>query len=108
MFRLVSVMLADSLPPTPGDQAVRVLVRVADAPHRRIRLGAGYGSLDCFRVQSGWTAYDFLGGARSLDLAGQVSKFGAGCPADAGVRNNLCGLLQTHSTSDTLNYNATP
>jgi outer membrane protein assembly complex protein YaeT len=107
MFRSVSVVLADTLPPTTGDQTVRLLVRVADAPRRRIRLGAGYGSLDCFRVQSGWTAYDFLGGARSLDVAGQVSKLGAGFPADAGFRDNVCGFLRADSTSDTLNYNAT-
>lgn len=107
MFRSVSVMLADTVPPASGDQTVRVLVRVADAPHRRIRIGAGYGSLDCFRVQSGWTAYDFLGGARALDLTGQLSKLGAGFPTDAGFRNNVCGFLRGDSTSDTLNYNAT-
>ena len=107
MFRSVIVMLADTVLPASGDQKVRVLVRVADAPHRRIRVGAGYGSLDCFRVQSGWTAYDFLGGARSLDLTGQVSKLGAGFPADAGFRDNVCGFLRGDSTSDTLNYNAT-
>jgi outer membrane protein assembly complex protein YaeT len=107
MFRSVTVMLADTVPPVSGDQTVRVLVRVADAPHRRIRIGAGYGSLDCFRVQSGWTAYDFLGGARSLDLTGQLSKLGAGFPADAGFRDNVCGFLRGDSTSDTLNYNAT-
>jgi outer membrane protein assembly complex protein YaeT len=107
MFRSVTVMLADTVPPAAGDQTVRVLVRVADAPHRRIRVGAGYGSLDCFRVQSGWTAYDFLGGARSLDLTAQVSKLGTGFPADAGFRDNVCGFLRADSTSDTLNYNAT-
>lgn len=107
MFRSVTVTLADTVPPASGDQTVRVLVRVADAPHRRIRVGAGYGSLDCFRVQSGWTAYDFLGGARSLDLTGQLSKLGAGFPADLGFRDNVCGFLQGDSTSDTLNYNAT-
>src|SRR5881398_1758014 len=49
MFRSVNVALADTTPP-PGDSTVRVLVRVAEAPRHRIRFGAGYGSLDCFRV----------------------------------------------------------
>jgi outer membrane protein assembly complex protein YaeT len=106
MFRSVNVVLADTTPPR-GDSTVRVIVRVAEAPRHRIRLGAGYGSLDCFRVQSGWTAYDFLGGARSLDVTGQLSKIGVGVPLNANFKQNVCKFLQADSTSDTLNYNAT-
>src|SRR2546421_4043482 len=106
MFRSVNVVLADSVP-HPGDSTVRVVVHVAEAPRHRIRLGAGYGSLDCFRVQSGWTAYDFLGGARSLDVTGQLSKIGVGVPVDANFKQNVCRFLRADSTSDTLNYNAT-
>src|SRR5213595_1005093 len=107
MFRSVNVVLADTAPRPGGDSTVRVIVRVAEAPLRRIRIGAGYGSLDCFRVQSGWTAYDFLGGARSLDLTGQLSKLGVGIPADAGFKQNVCQPLHDDPTSDTANYNAT-
>ncbi len=106
MFRSVNVVLADTTPP-PGDSTVRVVVRVSEAPRHRIRAGAGYGSLDCFRVQSGWTAYDFLGGARSLDLTGQLSKLGVGVPANAGFKQNVCQPLHDDPTSDTANYNAT-
>ncbi len=106
MFRSVNVVLADTTPP-PGDSTVRVVVHVAEAPRHRIRLGAGYGSLDCFRVQSGWTAYDFLGGARSLDVTGQLSKIGVGVPTNANFKDNVCRFLRADSTSDTLNYNAT-
>src|SRR2546430_1608564 len=106
MFRSVNVVLADTTPPA-GDSTVRVVVRVSEAPRHRIRAGAGYGSLDCFRVQSGWTAYDFLGGARSLDLTGQLSKLGVGVPANSGFKQNVCRFLRSDSTSDTLNYNAT-
>src|SRR5438132_6631557 len=107
MFRSVNVVLADTAPRPGGDSTVRVIVRVAEAPLRRIRIGAGYGSLDCFRVQSGWTAYDFLGGARSLDLTGQLSKLGVGIPADAGFKQHVCHPLHDDPTSDTANYNAT-
>src|SRR5205807_1517446 len=107
MFRSVNVVLADTVAGAGGDSTVRVIVRVAEAPLRRIRIGAGYGSLDCFRVQSGWTAYDFLGGARSLDLTGQLSKLGVGVPADAGFKQNVCHPLHDDPTSDTANYNAT-
>jgi outer membrane protein insertion porin family len=106
MFNSVNVMLADTTPPA-GDSAVAVAVHVADAPRHRIQLGAGYGSLDCFRTQVGWTAYDFLGHARSLDVSGQLSKLGAGFPTDAGFRQNVCGFLRNDPTSDTANYRAT-
>jgi len=106
MFRSVNVVLADTTPPS-GDSTVRVLVRVTEAPRHRIRAGAGYGSLDCFRVQSGWTAYDFGGGARSLDLTGQLSKLGVGVPTNAGFKQNVCQPLHDDPTSDTANYNAT-
>ncbi|HLB81654.1 MAG TPA: BamA/TamA family outer membrane protein [Gemmatimonadales bacterium] len=107
MFRSVNVVLADTVPRPGGDSTVRVMVRIAEAPLHRIRIGAGYGTLDCFRVQSGWTAYDFLGGARSLDLTGQLSKLGVGIPADAGFKRNVCHPLHDDATSDTANYNAT-
>lgn len=105
LFRTVNVVLADSVPPSGGgDSTVRVLVRVSEAPRHRIRFGAGYGTLDCFRFQAGWTAFDFLGGARSLDLTGRVSKLGVGVPTDAGFGNNVCRPLKLDETSDTLNY----
>jgi outer membrane protein assembly factor BamA len=107
MFRSVNVVLADTVPPPGGDSTVRVIVRVVEAPLHRISVGAGYGSLDCFRAQSSWTAYDFLGGARSLALTGQLSKLGVGVPADAGFKQNVCHPLNDDPTSDTANYNAT-
>src|SRR5881398_4010708 len=93
VFRSVNVVLADSAP-RAGDSTVTVLVRVAEGPRHRVRVGAGYGSLDCFRVQSGWTAYDFFGGARALDLTGRVSKLGVGSPTDAGC-GGTCAISCT-------------
>ncbi|HYK82489.1 MAG TPA: BamA/TamA family outer membrane protein [Gemmatimonadales bacterium] len=107
MFRSVNVGLADTTPPSAGDATVGVVVHVSDAPRHSVRLGGGYGSIDCFRVQTGWTAYDFLGGARTLDLTGRLSKIGVGYPTDAGLKGNVCRFLQNDSTSDTANYNAT-
>src|SRR5207247_3856392 len=104
VFRSVNIVLADSVPRT-GDSTVTVLVRVAEGPRHRVRMGAGYGSLDCFRVQTGWTSYDFLGGARALDLTARVSKLGVGSPTDAGLRGNVCHFLHDDVTSDTINYN---
>lgn len=107
VFRSVGVVLVDSLPPDdPADTTVRVLVRVAEGPRHRVRLGAGYGSLDCFRTQAAWSANDFLGGARTLTVSGRVSKLGVGHPLDSGFDDNLlCRVLHEDPMSDTLNYN---
>src|SRR3989449_10612493 len=85
MFRSVSVALADTAPGAAGDSTVRVLVRVSDAPRRRIRLGAGYGPIDCFRLQAGWTAYDFIGGAPPPGNPAETLKNRAGAPANGKV-----------------------
>jgi len=106
MFRSVSVGLADTVPKAgSADSSVDVLVRVSEAPLHRVLVGAGYGSLDCFRVQTGWTAYDFFGGARALDVTAQLSKIGVGVPTDWGFRKNVCRPLLSDPTSDTANYN---
>ena len=60
--------------------------------------------MDCFRAQTGWTAYDFFGGGRTFDVSGRVSKLGVGYPTRANFEQNICGYLQHDSTSDTLNY----
>src|SRR3989441_821978 len=105
LFRSVTVALADSTPPSaPGDTLVDAVVRLVEGPRHRARIGAGYGTIDCFRGQAGWSSLDFLGGARTLDLTGRVSKLGVGAPTDAGFRGNVCPALQGDATSDTLNY----
>ncbi len=105
VFRSVSVVLEDSLPPSsPSDSLVRVAVHLREGPGHRVFTGVGYGTIDCLRIQSGWTAYNFLGGVRALDLNGSVSKIGVGAPLDLGFANNACQSLASDFTSDTLNY----
>src|SRR5437763_13729977 len=103
VFDSVNVGLADTAP-RPGGSSVTVLVRVAEGPRHRVRIGAGYGSLDCFRMQSGWPAYDFLAGARSLDLTGRVSRPGVGSPSDAGLRGHVRHSRPDDVTADPINY----
>jgi len=105
VFRSANVLLVDSLPPVNQDgrpdSTVRILVQVQEGPQHRLRLGAGYGSVECLRVQTAWTANDFLGGARTLDLSARLSKIGGG----SGL-SQLCSPFFADSswTLDTLNY----
>ena len=105
MFRSATVTLLDTVPPPVGDSSVAVLVRVVEGPRHRIGFGGGYGTLDCFRFQSGWSALGFLGDARVLDLSLRVSKIGVGYPLNGGFDNNVCRPLHDDRQSDTLNYN---
>ncbi len=105
VFNSVNVVLADSIAPqTSGaDSTVRVLVQVAEGPRHQLRFGAGYGSIECFRVQSGWAAHNFLGGARALDLSARVSKLG-GTPKGSTGLDQVCNPFGGTWTFDTLNY----
>jgi outer membrane protein assembly factor BamA len=111
VFRSATVTLVDSVPPETGDSLADVQVNVAEGPRHRIRFGGGYGTLDCFRGQAGWSSFGFLGDARVLDLGLQVSKIGVGKPLDGGFAHNVCRALLDDQTgqndrfSDTLNYN---
>ena len=112
VFRSANVLLVDSLPPADagggglGDSTVRVLVQVQEGPQHRVRFGLGYGSVECLRAQTGWTANDFFGGARTLDLSARLSKIGGGAPSSTSGLSQLCSPFFARSawTVDTLNY----
>ena len=105
VFNSVNVVLADSIAPQTRatDSTVRVLVQVAEGPRHQLRFGGGYGSVECFRVQSGWAAHDFLGGARTLDLSARASKLG-GTPKGSTGLDQFCNPFGGTWTFDTLNY----
>ncbi|MGH7674506.1 MAG: BamA/OMP85 family outer membrane protein [Gemmatimonadales bacterium] len=105
VFRLAQVALMDSVPPAdPADSTVRVRVRMVEGPRHRVRAGAGYGTVDCVRVQAGWAAHNFLGGARTLNVDGRFSRIGVGYPFDNDYEKTLCPALKDDFTKDTLNY----
>jgi outer membrane protein insertion porin family len=106
MVNFASVEVApDTLQATPlEDSTSTVLVRVVEAPQYLVDATAGYGTVDCFRTGASWTNRNFLGGARRLEVSGNVSKVGVGWPADAGFERSLCGALADDPFSDTLNY----
>ena len=107
VFNSVNVVLVDSIAPQEAvvaDSMVRVQIQVREGQRHQVRTGAGYGTYDCFRVQSGWTAHDFLGGARTLDLSAKLSKLGAGTPKRTTGLNQFCNPFAGTWTIDTLDY----
>ena len=106
VFRYANVLLVDSVPQSdpPGDSTVRVLVQLQEGPQHQVRFGLGYGSADCWRGQTGWTANNFLGRARTLDVSARLSKIGGGAPPQDAKGLNLCNPFFVAWTPDTLNY----
>jgi outer membrane protein insertion porin family/translocation and assembly module TamA len=87
-----------------ADSLVTLYVNLAEAPMHAARVGAGYGTLDCFRITGEYTDYNFLNGARRLDLTSRVSKIGIGRPLD--WEPNLCPAAKKDVFSNRLNYYA--
>lgn len=104
IFRSATVTLADTVLKA-GDSTARILVRVSEGPRHRIRFGGGYGTQDCFRAQTGWSEFGFLGDSRVLDVSARLSKLGVGWPVNGGLDQNLCRTLLEDPQSDTVNYN---
>jgi outer membrane protein assembly factor BamA len=91
-------------PDSSSDSLVTLYTRLAEAPMHSARVGAGYGTLDCFRLTGELTDYNFLSGARRLDLNARVSKIGIGKPLDGAP--GLCPAARRDVFSNWLNYYA--
>lgn len=104
LFRFAAVDI-DTLDWAPGDTIVPIRVSVSEAKFRRVRAALGYGTNDCVRAGAAWTARNWLGGGRLLDLSVHASKIGVGAPTDWGFENGLCPALRNDPIgSSLLNY----
>ncbi len=107
LFRYASVGFAAESLMGGADSLVRLRVLVAEARPVSLRLGAGYGTIDCLRTSSNVVVRNFLGQARQLDVSGRVTKIGVGRPLDFGAAGDaLCPELRNDAFSDRLNYQA--
>ncbi len=89
-------------PDSASDTLVTLYTNLAEAPMHAARAGAGYGTLDCFRLTTEFTDYNFLNGARRFDLNARVSKIGIGKPLDGAP--GLCPAAKQDVFSNRLNY----
>ena len=94
--------VAISVDTVPGDSIADVRITITEDAMRAARVGLGYGTLDCVRATGELTNYNFLRGARRLELTARVSKIGVGAPLD-GARD-LCPQAKSDPYSSRLNY----
>lgn len=88
-----------------GDRIVPIIVSVVEGKVHRARAVAGYATNDCFRAGAGWTARNFLGNGRVVDVSGRISKIGVGSPFGLGLERSICSPLADDSVgSRMVNY----
>lgn len=102
-YRHVEIGLAGDSVRAAGDSLVTVQVVLHEGPMRDIRVGLGWGTLDCIRAQGTATDRNFLGAARQLELNTRLSKIGIGYPLD-GAKGLCTQDVRDDLYSDTLNY----
>ncbi|MBX9928059.1 MAG: BamA/TamA family outer membrane protein [Gemmatimonadaceae bacterium] len=85
-----------------ADSTLGVTLRATEGPQRSARTGAGWGSLDCFRVSGEMVDYNLRGSASRLELRGRMSKIGIGRPL--GGAEGLCPQARDDIFSRDLNY----
>jgi outer membrane protein assembly complex protein YaeT len=91
----------DSLQVSPADSTTAtVLVRIAEAPQRQVDAALGWGTVECFRAEGRWENRSLGGGARSLVLAGSVSKLGIG----AGLGGSVCSAFEADTFANRVDY----
>lgn len=101
LFRFASIGI-DTTQFRPGDAVVPLRVEVAEGRTHRARASAGYATGDCFRFGAGWTARNFLGNGRVVDVSGRISKVGVGAPFSLGLDNSICSGLAADTVGSRL------
>jgi len=96
LYRMASVGI-DTTRYTVDDSIVPLAVSVEPNFAHRVKASAGYGTDDCFRLGTGWTARNFPTSGLVFDVTGQLSKIGVGDPLGFGLEKNICSSLVNDS-----------
>lgn len=102
-FRLVVIDTAAPVPPI--DSLLDLRITVSEARTKYARVGVGWATQDCGRVQGRLADRGFLGVGRRAEVNVRASKLGVGAPAD--FASGLCARsVRDDPFSERLNYYA--
>jgi outer membrane protein insertion porin family/translocation and assembly module TamA len=88
LFRRAAIEPRPPIDISTPDSAKVVVVTVQESPPREARLSAGFNTIDFVQLQGGFTHYNFLGGARRLDLQMVVGNLFASSLNNRGIFHN--------------------
>jgi outer membrane protein insertion porin family len=102
LYRTVAI---DTLGDRARGDTIPVRVRLVEGRQEGLRVGGGWGTIDCFRTQARYTQQNFLGRGHRFQLDGRLSKIGIGAPLD-GFPTLCAGGVRADTFSTRLNYYA--
>src|SRR6266550_2298755 len=88
LFRRASIEPRPPIDIATPDSAKVVVVTVQESPAREARLSAGFNTIDFVQFEARFTHYNFLGGARRLDIQGVVGNLFASSLNNRGIFHN--------------------
>ncbi len=88
LFRRAAIEPRPPIDIATPDSAKVVVVTVQEAPPREARMSAGFNTVDFFQIEGRFTHYNFLGGARRLDVQGVVGNLFARSLNGRGIFRN--------------------
>jgi outer membrane protein insertion porin family len=72
-LEIVQYARVDSLPTSELDTIIPMRVEITESYEYRVRTGAGWSTADCLTTEARWSARNFMGGARRLQVRGRVA-----------------------------------
>lgn len=100
LYRTVAI---DTVAEAGRSDTIPVRVRLVEGRHSALRVGGGWGTIDCFRTQTRYTQQNFLGRGHRLQLDLRLAKLGVGAPIDA-FPSSCAPAVRADTFSARLNY----
>jgi outer membrane protein assembly factor BamA len=72
-LELVQYARVDTLPTSDTAAVIPIRVEITEGDEYRVRTGAGWSTAECMSTEARWTARNFFGGARRLQVRGRLS-----------------------------------
>jgi len=88
LFRRASIEPRPPIDIATPDSAKVVVVTVQESPPREARLSAGFNTIDFVQFETRFTDYNFMGGARRLDVQAVVGNLFASSLNNRGIFHN--------------------
>ena len=88
IFRRSELLRRPPIDIATPDSAKVVVVTVQESPPREARISAGFNTIDFVQFEARFTHYNFLGGARHLDVQGVVGNLFASSLNNRGIFHN--------------------